>query len=178
VGAENRNVVASGIVVRDNVVYANEKVGIVFGGYRRQAGRVANSEFRNNTCWRNDTLGDGNGELWIQWAEDNVVRNNVFVSTAQNRLLSSDGGNVNNVFDYNLWWTAATGQDAHSPFAPPRFRNGPGADFHLGAASPAIDAGDPATVAAAGETDLDGAARLTGPAVDIGADEGCANGCC
>jgi Right handed beta helix region len=201
VGAENQGVVTSGIVVRNNVVYANEKAGIVFGGYRRQAGRVEDSEFRNNTCWHNDTLGVGSGELWIQWAENNVVRDNVFVATAQNRLLTSDDGNVNNVLDYNLWWIAdgpaaalftwngdeytgfdayrtATGQDAHSPFAAPLFGNEAGADFHLRAVSPAIDAGDPATVPAAGETDLDGAARLTGPAVDIGADEGCANGCC
>jgi cysteine-rich repeat protein len=42
---------------------------------------------------------------------------------------------------------------------------------HLGPGSPARDAGDPAFVAAPGETDLDGAARVNGPRVDVGADE-------
>jgi hypothetical protein len=129
------------------------------------------------------------------------VRNNVFVSTSQNRLLSSDAGNVNNTLDYNVWFAAAgegaatftwngdeyagfaayraaTGADAHSLFADPLLRNPAAADFHLRAASPAIDAGDPATVPDAGETDLDGQPRQSGSRVDVGADEGCANGCC
>ena len=32
IGAENSGIITSGVIVRDNVVYANEKVGIVFGG--------------------------------------------------------------------------------------------------------------------------------------------------
>ncbi len=44
-------------------------------------------------------------------------------------------------------------------------------DYHLLDDSPCIDAGDPAFVADAGQTDIDGHARLLGARVDIGADE-------
>jgi len=44
-------------------------------------------------------------------------------------------------------------------------------DYHLLDDSPCIDAGDPAFVADAGQTDIDGDARASGTGVDIGADE-------
>ena len=44
-------------------------------------------------------------------------------------------------------------------------------DVHLSAASPCVDAGDPAYVPLPGETDFDGQARVFGPAIDMGADE-------
>ena len=190
VGAENPGIEARNVIVRNNVLVANEKAGLVFGGYAGSAGRVRDCTFSNNTVVGNDTLGAGFGELWIQYAEDNVVRNNVFVSTAQRRLLTSDAGNAGNDLDWNLWWTpgglpgtfvwngaehasfaayvAATGADANSLFADPLLADAAG---HLDAASPAINAGDPTFVAGPGEVDLDGAPRVSGPRVDIGADE-------
>ena len=107
IGAENSGIVASGVIVRDNLVFANEKAGIVFGGYKSSVGRTKSCQFLNNTCYENDTLGEGLGELWIQYAEDNQIRNNVFYSTSQNVLLYSEAGNVNNTLDYNLWYTEA-----------------------------------------------------------------------
>jgi hypothetical protein len=194
IGAENSGIITSGVIVRDNVVYANEKVGIVFGGYKASVGRVKNCQFLNNTLYKNDTLGEGLGELWIQYAEDNQVRNNVFYGTAQNLLVYSENGNVNNTLDYNLFYVeagsgsatfvwqsteytgfaaykAGTGQDAHSTFGDPLFANASSADFHVGATSPAVNRGDPAFVPGSGEVDLDGAARLNGPRVDTGVDE-------
>ena len=44
-------------------------------------------------------------------------------------------------------------------------------DYHLHNGSPCINAGDPAFVADAGQTDIDGDARISGMGVDIGADE-------
>ncbi|MBY0279601.1 right-handed parallel beta-helix repeat-containing protein [Candidatus Binatia bacterium] len=194
IGAENPGIVASGIVVRNNVLHHNDKAGLVFGGYASGVGRVRDSEFRNNTTYANDTLGAGFGELWIQYADANVVRNNVFVSTSANLLLQSDAGNTGNAIDHNVWWApggaaaarfvwngnetvgfaayrAATGQDASSVFADPQIVAPLAEDFHVGGASPAVNAGDPATVLAPGETDLDGAPRLSGPRVDAGVDE-------
>ena len=200
IGAENNGIVTQNIVVRDNLLVANLKAGLVFGGFAATVGRVKNSQFLNNIVWHNDTSGSGFGELWIQYAEDNVVRNNVFVSTAQNLLVLSEGGNVNNQLDYNLFHTATgagaaqfvwnnvgyagftayrsgSGQDAHSLFGDPLLVDPTNDDFHLRAGSPAVNAGDPAFVPAVGETDLDGAARVSGGRVDIGADElTCGNG--
>jgi cysteine-rich repeat protein len=194
IGAENPGIVASGVIVRDNLVYHNDKVGIAFGGYAASVGRVKNCSFLNNTCYQNDTLNQGLGELWIQYAEDNVIRNNLFYSTAQNVLLYSEAGNVNNALDYNLWFAdagagsatfvwqstvygsfaayrAGSGEDANSVFVDPQLLNPAAANFHLQSASPAVNAGDPAFVAGGGETDIDGAARVSGGRVDIGADE-------
>lgn len=197
VGAENNGITTTNITVRDNVIYNNDKVCIVFGGFAANVGRVKNSTFEHNTCWQNDTLGIGFGELWIQYAEDNVVRHNIFSATVQNLLTYSESGNVDNALDWNLWFSpgtprfvwqsteysgfaayaAASSQDSHSLNADPQLLSPETADFHLSSTSPAVDAGDAAFVAGVGETDIDGAPRVNGARVDIGADElGCGNG--
>lgn len=201
VGAENAGVIASGNIVRNNLVFANEKAGLVFGGYAASVGRANDNQFLNNTCYQNDTLGAGYGELWIQYAADNVVRNNIFSGTSQGLLLASYGGNVNNTLDYNLWFSevgagaarfiwsdtehagfaayrAATAQDANSIFADPQLVDPAAGNLHLAATSPAVNAGDPAFVPGTGETDIDGGPRINGARVDIGADEAgqCGNG--
>lgn len=189
VGCETKGLVASNIVVRSNLIYANDKVGLVFGGYESNVGRVNNCQFLFNTLVGNDTLSDGNGEVWIQYASNNVVAGNVIVSTAQNLFLTSITGSLSNRLDYNIWycpggsnvaqfvWRGTTytnftayrsgsQQDAHSQFADPLLTN-----FHLQVLSPAVDAGPPDYVLASGETDLDGQARRTGMRPDCGADE-------
>ncbi len=197
IGAENGGIVCSGVVVRDNVIYRNDKAGIGFGGYAARVGRVKNCAFRNNTVFHNDTLGTGFGELWIQYAENNLVENNLFVSE-RDVLLRSEYGNINNHLDYNLWFTSAaipvfvwqgtvyaglpafqtgSGQELNALAVDPQFVNAATDDFHLRSTSPARDAGDPAYVAGPGETDIDGAPRVSGARVDIGADEiTCGNG--
>jgi hypothetical protein len=160
---------------------------------------VKNSQFLNNTVWHNDTSGSGFGELWIQYAEDNVVRNNVFVSTAQNLLVLSEGGNVNNhsttTFSRRrragaaqFVWNGVELRRLHRlsqreragcalAVRDPLLVDPTNDDFHLRAGSPAVNAGDPAFVARGRRDDLDGAARVSGGRVDIGADElTCGNG--
>ena len=192
IGAENAGMVTRGVIVRNNILYLNEKTGLVFGGYASYTGRVRHCQFTGNTLYKNDVLHAGWGELWIQYASNCEIRNNIFYANDQNRLSYSESGNVNNVLDYNLWFTEsgtaefvwrghrytslaqfqqATGQSAHGLFADPRFQDAGNADFHLSQNSPAIDRGDPAYQAAAGETDMDGEARIANGRVDIGADE-------
>ena len=194
IGAENEGVVTSGIKVRNNIVYQNGKAGLVFGGYDVNTGRTKNCSFTGNTCYQNDQLNTGHGELWIQYAEDNDIRNNIFYATAQNILLYSESGNINNSIDYNLWYCTAgensgiwvwnssvyqgfsaykdaTGQDEHSLFSDPQFIDATNANFHISGTSAAIDHGDPAFVPDSNETDMDGQMRLVGNRVDIGADE-------
>jgi predicted outer membrane repeat protein len=53
----------------------------------------------------------------------------------------------------------------------PAFVNPFFGDYHLQSTSPCVDAGDPAFVPSAGQTDIDGQPRRNGAAVDLGADE-------
>ncbi len=200
IAAENAGTVTTGITVRNNFIYANNKAGLVFGGYASSVGRANGNSFTNNSTHGNDTSGQGLGELWIQFAENNTVRGNVFSSTSQNVLIYSEGGAVGNQLDYNLWYApggqaaaefnwqgtpyagfnafvAGSGQGANSLFADPLYLDAAAGDLHLDGLSPARDAGDPAFTAAAGETDIDGSTRVSGAAVDLGADEvGCGDG--
>lgn len=194
IGAENAGFVTSGVIVRNNRIYRNQKAGLVFGGYDVSVGRTANCKFLNNVLFKNDVLNDGVGEVWIQYAENNILRNNIFFCTGQNILLYSEAGNINNTLDYNQWYTAAgagsaqfiwrsvfygsftayrngTGQDANSQFGNPLFVSAAAADFHVAANSPVINKGDPAFVPDVGEVDIDNQPRLSGGRVDIGADE-------
>lgn len=193
IGAENAGINTTGIVVRDNFVYANLRAGIVFGGFSAGVGRVRDSVFLNNTTFGNDTALEGFGELWIQYASDNVVRNNVFFGTGLGPVTYSESGNSNNALDYNLWYSPAAGgtefvwqgdsysgfatyqagsaQEGSGLFADPLLVDPGAGDLHLAAGSPAINAGDPAFVAGVGELDIDGTARINGGRVDVGADE-------
>ncbi|MEM7306626.1 MAG: right-handed parallel beta-helix repeat-containing protein [Planctomycetota bacterium] len=109
VGAENAGITTTGVVVRGNLVYHNEKVGIVFGGYAELTGRVEDCSFVNNVVYANDTLGDGNGELWIQFADNNEVANNIFFCGPQDVLLYNGPTTSGNALDHNLWFSAASG---------------------------------------------------------------------
>ena len=62
-------------------------------------------------------------------------------------------------------------QDQSSIFANPKFANAIGEIFRLLGGSPARNAGNPAFVPAAGETDYYGVSRVLGGGVDLGATE-------
>ncbi|MFM7150072.1 MAG: choice-of-anchor Q domain-containing protein, partial [Gemmataceae bacterium] len=197
IGAENPGYVASGVLVRNNLLYANRNAGLAFGGYAKSVGRVQKCLFINNTLDGNDTADTGNGQLWIQWASGNVVTNNILFASANNVLVSSldAGSNTGNVLDYNLYyatskptnpdfaqftWNAkafnsftlyrkATSNDTHSLFGKdPLFRDAATGDFQLLAYSPAIDKGSAAPGLFA-PLDFVGATRDKRP--DIGAFE-------
>ncbi len=173
VGAENAGVDATGIVVRSNVLHANDKAGLVFGGYASNVGRVRDSTFRNNTLYGNDTLGAGFGELWIQFADGNTVEDNIFYGDGATALAHLGGAATSTTTSTTtsfsptpvvprprfLWngtvyavfaaYRAATEQDAHRSFADPLFANAGGGRFPHRRASYAIDSDDPAFVAGA-----------------------------
>lgn len=142
VGAENKHATTTGITVRRNLVYRNDKAGIVFGGYEKSAGRVKNCAFTENVCFQNHQHKDQNGELWIQWAEGNTVTGNTFWAGEESPLAQVDGGAGANTLDgnryyseageagaYFIWksrdvnglraWRVASGQDGGSAFERP-----------------------------------------------------------
>src|SRR6185503_17953111 len=105
--------------VRDNVIYRNDKVGIVFGGFSASVGRVKNCSFTNNTLYQNDTLGEGFGELWIQFAEDNVVDYNLWLTTAGTPTFVWNGIEYNGLAAFQ----AGSGQETHALTSDPQFVN-------------------------------------------------------
>ncbi len=192
IGCENRGFVTQRVIVRNNLLFGNSKAGLVFGGYDTSTGKVTGCQFLGNTLFQNDTKNDGNGELWIQIAAGNVVKNNIFVASAGNRLISVVAAGVSNTLDSNLYFSPdgaplfgwgdreiegfagyrkVSGQDGRSQEANPQFTDAKNRDFRLKTNSPAIDSGDTRFVLGPNETDFLGQNRLQGGRVDKGATE-------
>ena len=114
IGAENKGTVTSGIVVRNNLLFGNDKAGLVFGGYDRTAGRVMNCAFTGNTCYHNGMhKKDQNGELWIQVASENRVTGNIFWSGEETPLVQVDVNAGVNVIDDNQYYSEAGETDCY-----------------------------------------------------------------
>ena len=192
VNALHAPAVATGVVVRNNFVWSNNRVGISIGGSDAFTGSVQNSRVTNNTVVRNDVRRTGGGELRVQFASNNVIANNVVVGRAGSVLLNSEPVAGVNASNYNLFFApggsgrfnfgrarfagldafrAASGLELNSLFADPQLSRPTGPDLHLRPTSPALNAGDPAFAPAPGETDIDGQPRLGGARIDLGADE-------
>lgn len=197
IGCENMGFVCEGVVVRNNVIYRNQKSGLGFGGYDYPAtGMVTNCSFFGNTVFDNDLLNTGFGQLWIQYATNCDVRNNIFYASTTPWLINAEtiDSTYNNTLDHNCYFYPAgdgamqnlidfelvygvdgiistLGDNAHSFYADPLFVQTVTPDLHLQNISSCINAGDPDHVIAVGETDMDGALRETGGRIDMGADE-------
>lgn len=195
--AERPGKLTDQIKLRGNFIHSNRQTGLFLGGYESSGtGGTSGCVVTGNTFRGNDTLGWDNGEIQLRFRTSGCsFRNNIFSAGASGWLVTvpvSAVNNVNNTFDFNLFhsatdphwkwnnsakatfaaWKSASGQDAHSLFADPAFASAnPAPDVHLQLTSPAVNAGDPAFTPAVGETDIDGGPRVTGSAVDIGADE-------
>lgn len=195
IASEHKGKSTSNITVRSNIIYNNRLTGIAMGGYDKQRGSTTDSKIINNTLYKNDTIGDGAGQLYVQFdTKNNVIKNNIMVASSTGVLIYNEyTQNVGNIVDYNMYFTpggssdaywvwknveyngyaaykANSGSDSHSVFADPKFANVLLNDFHLQATSPAMDAGDTDT-ALIGTLDIDGQPRVQGTAVNIGADE-------
>jgi hypothetical protein len=141
------------------------------------------------------SLNDGSGQILLQYdTKNNMITNNIIFAGSSNVFIYNEHmKNSGNVVDYNLYyapgevskatWTwknkeyvgfsaykTGTGNDGHSIFADPRFVNQATNDFHLKAASAAIDAGK-AYSSIIKTLDIDGQPRLRGASVNIGANE-------
>ncbi|NOX61536.1 MAG: DUF1565 domain-containing protein [Chloroflexi bacterium] len=193
VASERANGEASYITVQNNLVYRNHITGLAMGGYDEQRGSAHHNTIVNNTFFQNDALQGGNGEMLLQFnVHDNVIENNIVVANDQGLLIGNPfTQNQNNIVDYNLYYSPlgaaenewqwrnvsyqgfdayrqATGNDAHSLFADPRFLKASALDFHLQTNSPAMDAADPDV---APPQDFEGRARPQGAGPDMGAYE-------
>ncbi len=114
VGAENKGTVTSGVIVRNNRIFRNDKAGLVFGGFDTNAGRVRDCVFTGNICYQNDRhKKDQNGELWIQAASENKVTGNTFWSGVETPLVQVDLAAGENVLDGNKYFSEAGADDCY-----------------------------------------------------------------
>jgi hypothetical protein len=191
---------AEQITVRNNIIFNNQNVGLYVGGYTTETtGQVVNCVFRNNTLFRNNSANDEVGEINLSKVSNSIFENNVIYTSEQQVFMSVDEivPQTGNTFNYNLWYTpagdmddiavfwgattyetfadyqAGTNQESQSLFANPQFISSalPAPDLALQSTSPAVDAGNQATVIGAGETDYAGQPRFAEDGIDIGAFE-------
>ncbi len=195
IGCENPGHEARDVVVRNNFLLLNDEAGMAFGGYDYPggSGRVRNCDVSNNTFWLNDGQQTGTGSLFLTYAEDCIVQNNIFV-TAADDLLYAENTQPGLVMDYNLYYDT-DGDDSDNGFdfdgtaynGLADFRSGTGLEIHgfylnpqiqtdttglprLTSSSP-FNTGNPGYTPRAGETDYFGQERMVGAAVDNGAEE-------
>jgi len=183
IGAENPQIRAERVLVRDNLVYANYRGGIIFGGYDQRRGRVTGAQFLHNSLYANsrpDELtaqgfeGERNGEFIAQYADDCRAENNIFRAAPgaeEGDDIVAFWGVASLTLDHNLYFPARLAgaeRDQQPMFADPQFADPEGGDLRLLPSSPAIDAALPAPNAS--DTDADGDARNPS-APDLGAYE-------
>jgi hypothetical protein len=197
VASEHAGRVSEAVTVRSNIVYASNQVGISIGGYAKAVGGTSRCIIVGNTLYGNGTAPNSEGEFQIQFnAAGNLFENNIAeADNAQNQLLYSfvrtpahpatlngnlyfsPGGANNSNWEwvgkaYSTFgrYQGATGNDAASHFADPKFVNFKRFDFHLAAGSPAIGAGATLPLSTIGLFDFAGKPRKSAQGtVDLGA---------
>jgi hypothetical protein len=195
VASEHTGRTSSDTTVRNNLIYLCNVPGISLGGYANGVGGTTGVDIVGNTLFHNDTTQSGTGEIQIPYhATLNRIANNLIVSSSQGVMLYSYvGGADPAVLDYNLYFSSAgskalwtwkgsdstgfanfktnSSQEMHGAFADPLLANTATPDLHVLAGSPAIDHGTDLGVAVRGSLDAQGAARVQGLGIDIGAYE-------
>ena len=200
IGCENQGFIAEYITVRNNIIYKNEKAGLGFGGYDfPSTGMVQNCTFTGNTVYDNDLFNTGFGQLWVQYALNCIVKNNIFYTSTNAWMVNAETTDLtfNNSYNYNLFYfpagasvakfffdnnyivgfenfRSATGEDNESIFTDPLMVDILAPDFHLLPGSPCINAGDPTYDDGPfdiTDLDMDGEIRVANFIVDIGSDE-------
>lgn len=195
--SENIGFATRNVHVRNNLVWRNNYVGVLTGGYAPNVGGTEDCVITGNTLYQNDAAEDGNGELQVRYKTYGLeVKGNIIFAGDQGLVINKALTDTSGLdFDYNiykatwdfewtwdsgLWrsglalWQSTTGMDANSLSVDPGFTlvSGPvaGFDFQIDINSPAFEAGPPSYVPDAGEVDSYGNTRLTGT-MDIGAHE-------
>ncbi|WP_248565423.1 right-handed parallel beta-helix repeat-containing protein [Paenibacillus sp. L3-i20] len=192
IASEVEGKTTSNITVQSNYIHHNDGAGIIMGGSEASNGGATNNFIMNNTLIKNDTLGQGFGEIALQENNfNNSIINNILYSLPGNQLFSKyNSSGSNNKIDYNLYYRmdgkdksywewegqsyskledfrAATSFDAHSIFADPKLADTQNGSILLNDNSPAIDRG----IDNDAMYDFFGSSRKQGAAVDIGASE-------
>ncbi|QOS80477.1 DUF5123 domain-containing protein [Paenibacillus sp. JNUCC31] len=162
IASEHAGRSTSHITLQDNLIFQNRLTGIAVGGYDEERGSTEDSTIMYNTLVQNDTLGAGNGQLFIQArTKNNSFKRNIVVSGESDVLIYNEyTSNTGNVFDENVYYSPepqdealwvwknreyagftsyieGSGNDAHSLYVNPKFMDEANEDFTLQPNSPA-----------------------------------------
>ena len=162
IASEHAGRSTSHITLQNNLVYHNRLTGIAMGGYDEERGSTENSTVMYNTLFQNDTLGAGNGQLFVQaMTKNNTFKHNIVVSGSSGVLIYNEySSNSGNLLDENVYYTPVaeddalwvwknkgysgfstymkdSGNDANSRYVNPAFMDEASEDFQLQPGSPA-----------------------------------------
>lgn len=142
--SETSGKVGSEVIVRNNLIYANNSNGVSVGGYAKTGtGGSTNITIVNNSLYDNDTKKTGSGEFQIQYRATGILfENNIVYAGAQglfvHGFVAGSGVTLNNndyyttssttTFELNAKtystfaaYQTATGEDPNSIFANPDY---------------------------------------------------------
>lgn len=193
--SEKQGKYTSHIIVRNNYIHNSYGSGITLGGASSSNGGAVNNLIINNTFIENDSLKRGDGEITLQWNnQNNQVLNNIIYTNSQklpvNKINTNGAGNT---MDFNLmyspngskgsvwrWngvkyttWSAyksGSGNDKNSLYGDPRWVDKSAGNIRLKSSSIAIDRGKMYS-GREGNYDYYGAPRSVGKTIDIGSSE-------
>ena len=140
--------VGSNVIIRNNLIYANNSNGISVGGYAKTGtGGSTDITIVNNSLYDNDTKSTGSGEFQIQYRATGIVfENNIVYAGAQGLFVHGYVAGSGVTANYNDYYTAgktttfelnnktyatfaayqaATQQDVNSVFANPGYTTPP-----------------------------------------------------
>jgi len=146
--SENEGEVGSNVIIRNNVIYANNSNGISVGGYAKNGtGGSTDITIVNNSLYDNDTQFTGSGEFQIQFRSTGILfENNIVYAGAQGLFIHGYVPGSGVTADYNDYYTtsasttfefngktyasfaayqAATGQDGNSLTVNPDYLTAP-----------------------------------------------------
>jgi hypothetical protein len=142
--SETAGQVGSNVIIRNNLIYANNSNGISVGGYAKSGtGGSTDITIVNNSLYDNDTQKTGSGEFQIQYRATGIVfENNIVDAGAQGLFIHGYVAGSGVTANYNDYYTtsktttfelndktystfaayqAATQQDLNSVFAKPDY---------------------------------------------------------
>jgi hypothetical protein len=146
--SETEGEVGSNVIIRNNLVYANNSNGISVGGYAKTGtGGSTDITIVNNSLYDNDTQKTGSGEFQIQYRSTGILfENNIVYAGAQGLFINGYVPGSGVTANYNDYYTtskkttfevdgktyssfaayqAATGQDENSLTANPDYLTAP-----------------------------------------------------
>ena len=185
------------VIARSNLIYFGNSAGISIGGYAAGKGGTDSCYIVNNSLLFNDSKNTGSGEFQVQFhATNNVFENNIAYATTQGLMVNNFTKSEPNpvLTDYNVWYSTvgesvatfvwyhkhykgfaayqqASGQDAHSFFADPRYLDLNEPNLQVQPTSPAVNAGHNLGERIVGTEDFAGNPRVQRSNIDIGAYE-------